>query len=250
MNPESCGQEIRRRQEDAAMVDGSFLFNFPVDTNTSHHIIMTSLLSNTMAKRMAPRIFAMGKQRMMNRAIPQSFQTAQRTMVMVTKTSADATTTPQPPREETSTPLATSNETFHDKNLSIQTKELNITENCTRRIEALAHKRQESLHQVYLRAYVDAGGCSGFQYKFEMTSDADEPVDPEEDVVFTSPESNGARVVVDAASLELIQGSTIDFVQEMIKSAFTVVDNPKSESACGCGSSFAIKNFQANPALD
>ena len=81
-----------------------------------------------------------------------------------------------------------------------------------------------------------------------MTSDEDEQVDPEEDVVFTA--ENGARVVVDVASLELIQGSTIDFVQEMIKSAFTVVDNPKSESACGCGSSFAIKNFQANPALD
>jgi iron-sulfur cluster assembly accessory protein len=200
-----------------------------------------------MAKRMAPRIVvAMRKQSMMQRAIPLTScppQLQQRTMVMVTKTSATT------PRVETSTtPLVTSNDTPTNTNLSIQTKDLNITENCTRRIEALAHKRKESLNEIYLRVYVDAGGCSGFQYKFEMTCDQDEQVDPEEDVVFSA--SNGARVVVDAASLELIQGSTIDFVQEMIKSAFCVVDNPKSESACGCGSSFAIKNFQVNPALD
>ena len=58
------------------------------------------------------------------------------------------------------------------------------------------------------------------------------------------------RVVVDEKSLELLEGSTVDFVQEMIRSSFAVVDNPQSESACGCGSSFAVKNFEANPALD
>ena len=108
---------------------------------------------------------------------------------------------------------------------------------------------------MYLRVYVDAGGCSGFQYKFELTLDEEEPIDAKEDVVFTtssssSSSSSSPRVVVDGGSLELIRGSTIDYVQEMIKSSFAVTHNPQSESACGCGSSFAVKNFSANPALD
>lgn len=51
------------------------------------------------------------------------------------------------------------------------------------------------------------------------------------------------EVVVDEGSLELIQGCTVDFVREMIRSSFAILDNPQSESACGCGSSFAVKNF-------
>lgn len=57
-------------------------------------------------------------------------------------------------------------------------------------------------------------------------------------------------VVIDNTSFELVKGSTVDFVQEMIRSSFAVVNNPQSESACGCGSSFAVKNFANNPALD
>jgi iron-sulfur cluster assembly accessory protein len=63
-------------------------------------------------------------------------------------------------------------------------------------------------------------------------------------------ERDGAKVVVDESSLELVKGATIDYVQEMIKSAFAIVNNPQSESACGCGTSFAVKNFAANPAKD
>lgn len=58
------------------------------------------------------------------------------------------------------------------------------------------------------------------------------------------------KVVVDEKSMELVKGSTVDFVQEMMRSSFAVLNNPQSESACGCGSSFAMKNFSVNPALD
>ena len=57
-------------------------------------------------------------------------------------------------------------------------------------------------------------------------------------------------MVVDDASLEFVKGATIDYVEEMIRSSFAVVNNPNSESACGCGSSFALKAFESNPALD
>ncbi len=63
-------------------------------------------------------------------------------------------------------------------------------------------------------------------------------------------EKEGGKVVIDHGSFELVRGATVDFVQEMIRSSFAIVNNPQSESACGCGSSFAVKNFAANPALD
>ena len=159
-----------------------------------------------------------------------------RTMVMVTKTSS---------RSGNNSPLQESSPASNPSN--VHADKLYVTDSCIQRIQSLAEKRNESLKEVYLRVYVDAGGCSGFQYKFEMTRDSDEAVDPKEDNVFSR---EGCRVVVDEDSLQLIEGSTVDFVQEMIKSGFSVIDNPQSESACGCGSSFAIKNFEANPALD
>ncbi|CAM9573222.1 unnamed protein product [Ascophyllum nodosum] len=63
-------------------------------------------------------------------------------------------------------------------------------------------------------------------------------------------ERDGAVLVVDNTSLEFVKGATVDFEEDMMRSAFAVVNNPVSESACGCGSSFALKNFEKNPALD
>ena len=137
------------------------------------------------------------------------------------------------------------------------TATLNITASCAARIKQLASTRPNP-DSIYLRLYVDAGGCSGFQYKFlllseDTTGDSDTDdeedgtIDPEEDIVLIK---DGMRVVIDQTSLDLLRGSTIDYVQEMIRSSFAVVGNPQSESACGCGSSFAVKNFESNPALD
>lgn len=144
-----------------------------------------------------------------------------------------------------------------------------VTDACYQRIHYLiAQKKkknsesntEENHENYFLRVFVDAGGCSGFTYQFEL--DTDTNLNPNEDIVFTesslslssSPVTTSAatpaRVVIDRGSLLLLKGSTIDYVQEMIKSTFEVRDNPQSESACGCGSSFAVKNFTSNPAID
>ncbi|WP_158744648.1 iron-sulfur cluster insertion protein ErpA [Acidisphaera sp. L21] len=82
-----------------------------------------------------------------------------------------------------------------------------------------------------LRVAVLAGGCSGFQYKFEL----DEIVQPDDLIV----ESGTARVLVDPASLDLLAGSQLDYTDELMGSHFTV-RNPNATSACGCGTSFAV----------
>jgi iron-sulfur cluster assembly accessory protein len=97
---------------------------------------------------------------------------------------------------------------------------------------------------VQLRLAVEGGGCSGFQYNFALEPESERE---EGDRVF---ERDGAAFVVDEGSLEFVKGSTIDFSETMVRSSFVVANNPLSESACGCGSSFAVKNFASNPALD
>jgi iron-sulfur cluster assembly accessory protein len=116
-----------------------------------------------------------------------------------------------------------------------------LTKSCAKRIKSLQDKSKNE--KLYLRVAVEGGGCSGFQYVFEMV---DEPIE-DDDRIF---KREGSQVVIDETSFEVIKGSTIDYVQEMIRSSFAVMNNPQSESACGCGSSFAVKNFTSNPALD
>jgi len=82
-----------------------------------------------------------------------------------------------------------------------------------------------------LRVAVLGGGCSGFQYEFALE---DEPA--EGDLVI---EDAGQRVLVDQESLEFLEGSVIDFKDELIGARFAV-ENPNASSTCGCGTSFAI----------
>jgi len=176
-------------------------------------------------------------------------------MVTVTKTEA-RTDAGQPAVVVPSLSIAPTGSAATDPNGTGDTSVV-VTESCAMQIKALASQRSDD--DLYLRVYVDAGGCSGFQYKFELESDSsplggndgadgeEAGIDPDDDVIF---ERDGARVVIDRTSLGFVRGSTIDYVREMIRSSFAVVDNPVSESACGCGSSFAVKNFSENSAKD
>jgi iron-sulfur cluster assembly accessory protein len=82
-----------------------------------------------------------------------------------------------------------------------------------------------------LRISVEGGGCSGFQYKFDM-----ERAKAEDDIVVAR---DGATVLIDSVSLNYMAGSEIDFVDDLIGAAFKVV-NPNATASCGCGTSFTI----------
>jgi iron-sulfur cluster insertion protein len=85
--------------------------------------------------------------------------------------------------------------------------------------------------QAALRVAVLAGGCSGFQYRFELDA-----TQQDDDLII---ERAGAKVLVDPASLDLLAGSELDYTDELMGSHFAV-RNPNAKSACGCGTSFSV----------
>jgi len=82
-----------------------------------------------------------------------------------------------------------------------------------------------------LRVSVEGGGCSGFQYKFDLVGGH-----AEDDFVI---EHAGAVVVIDPVSLQYMEGAEIDFVDDLIGAAFKI-KNPVATASCGCGTSFSI----------
>ncbi|KAM3274818.1 hypothetical protein ACQJBY_043673 [Aegilops geniculata] len=109
---------------------------------------------------------------------------------------------------------------------------VSMTDNCVRRLKEL-HTKEPSAKGNMLRLSVEAGGCSGFQYTFSL--DNKENAD---DRVF---EKNGVKLVVDNVSYDFVKGSTIDYVEELISSAFVVSTNPSAVGGCSCKSSFMVK---------
>jgi len=103
-----------------------------------------------------------------------------------------------------------------------------VTESAAKRIAFLASKEAKP---VMMRVAVEGGGCSGFQYNFSFDEQRND-----DDLVI---ERSGASVVVDPTSLELLKGSELDYVEEMVGSSFQV-KNPNATSSCGCGNSFSI----------
>ena len=108
-------------------------------------------------------------------------------------------------------------------------RRITISDSAARRIAAL--KTQEAAEGAFLRIAVSGGGCSGFQYGLSF----DEERNPD-DVVF---EHGGVRVVVDEVSLDLLNGSEVDFVEDLMGASFQI-KNPNAASSCGCGNSFSV----------
>ncbi|MBN8913625.1 MAG: iron-sulfur cluster insertion protein ErpA [Rhizobiales bacterium] len=82
-----------------------------------------------------------------------------------------------------------------------------------------------------LRVSVEGGGCSGFQYKFDLVDGA-----AKDDIVI---EKSAARILIDPVSLEYLAGSEIDFVDDLMGASFKI-QNPNATASCGCGTSFSL----------
>ncbi len=103
-----------------------------------------------------------------------------------------------------------------------------LTDAAAARVAAIAARQTKP---AILRVSVDGGGCSGFQYRFGLA----DTVEPDDAVT----EVNGVRLIVDSVSLDLINGSAVDYVESLGGAAFRV-SNPNAASGCGCGASFSI----------
>ena len=112
---------------------------------------------------------------------------------------------------------------------SITAPALRVTERAHAQITDIAAR--EGRPEAGLRLAVEAGGCSGFQYKFGLEDG------PAEDDLIVG-EGTG-RVFVDPVSLDLLAGAELDWAEELIGAHFAI-RNPQAVSACGCGTSFSV----------
>ncbi|XWS43417.1 hypothetical protein CRYUN_Cryun16bG0101900 [Craigia yunnanensis] len=109
---------------------------------------------------------------------------------------------------------------------------IHMTASCIKRMKEL-QASEESSKEKMLRLGVENGGCSGFQYVFGL----DDKTSPD-DRVF---EREGVKLVIDNISYDFVKGATIDYVEELIRSAFQVTTNPSAVGGCSCKSSFMVK---------
>jgi iron-sulfur cluster assembly accessory protein len=106
--------------------------------------------------------------------------------------------------------------------------EVTLTERAARQISQILGREPSG---TMLRVSVEGGGCSGFQYKFDM-----ERAQAPDDVLV---HRDAATVLIDPISLGYLAGSEIDFVDDLIGASFRI-NNPQAKASCGCGTSFAL----------
>ncbi|KAK0212725.1 hypothetical protein DFS33DRAFT_1248165 [Desarmillaria ectypa] len=113
--------------------------------------------------------------------------------------------------------------------------ESNASSHVFQKLRAIA--KREGDPEAALRIAVESGGCHGYQYKMDLAKHRSP-----DDYLFSHPTISPSNILVDAVSLTLLNGSTIDFATELIGSSFRVTENPHAKgSGCGCGVSWELK---------
>lgn len=105
-----------------------------------------------------------------------------------------------------------------------------LTESAAARINRL--KTQEGKPELRFRITVKGGGCSGFQYEFALDGASPAPSD-------TVIAKDGAEVVIDDVSFGIVNGSTLDYTEDLSSAGFAI-KNPNATAKCGCGNSFSV----------
>jgi iron-sulfur cluster assembly accessory protein len=103
-----------------------------------------------------------------------------------------------------------------------------VTERAAQRVKKILAREPEG---SLLRVSVNGGGCSGFQYAFDIVQSR-----ADDDLLI---ERDGVGVLIDPVSLDFLRGAKIDFVDDLMGQAFRI-DNPNASSSCGCGTSFSV----------
>ena len=103
-----------------------------------------------------------------------------------------------------------------------------VSDKALNRIKLVCSKKPDD---KYFRISVNGGGCQGFSYSFSFDNKI-----KEDDKILNFPK---VQVLIDETSLTFIQGSRLDFVEDMIGSYFKIT-NPNATSTCGCGTSFSV----------
>ncbi|MBX8800865.1 iron-sulfur cluster insertion protein ErpA [Pseudochrobactrum asaccharolyticum] len=106
--------------------------------------------------------------------------------------------------------------------------DISVSDAAAKRIVKILQKQTD---KSALRISVEGGGCSGFSYKFDLVDDSND-----DDLII---EKDGAKVLIDSISVPYIDGSVIDFIDDLMGQSFQI-NNPNVTSSCGCGVSFAI----------
>jgi iron-sulfur cluster insertion protein len=106
---------------------------------------------------------------------------------------------------------------------------MTLTESAVSKIQEII--AEENNPNIKLRVFVQGGGCAGFSYGFSL----DEEVNDDD----WDQDYNGVRVLIDSMSYQYLQGSTINYKEDIMGANF-VIDNPQATTTCGCGSSFSV----------
>ncbi len=106
------------------------------------------------------------------------------------------------------------------------TSTLAISDSAARRVGNLM-----SESDIGLRVYVEGGGCSGFQYGFQLETERQD-----DDFVI---EQKGITMLIDSLSIQYLMGAEVDYLDDLMGARF-LINNPNATTTCGCGSSFSI----------